>query len=294
MKVLIPILIGLLVVGCGKDKQTTSGQPVSQNETVIEADAESASHSLYGLEEWGNDGVKITIHYLPEDNSFNPFAIETQIGLKLRQAGITVKEKNPSSEINHELTYRNGNGFLYIIIRPVRVSDRVVAYSVIIFPRRQATYEANGKKYHRLMGPKWVYSGIAPAGELGESINKYMDKFLLDYLKANNNKKGPNYFQRPPKRITENSLEDDIAGTYVNGKTKLVFYKDGSVEQFYKGASRKWKWKVTSVENKEIVAFASYFKRMSDGNLLDVALDLGNGRREVYPKEKQKVYRKIK
>ena len=52
MKALISIVIGLLVVGCGKDKQTTSGQPVSQNETVIEADAELASHSLYGLEEW--------------------------------------------------------------------------------------------------------------------------------------------------------------------------------------------------------------------------------------------------
>ncbi len=98
-----------------------------------------------------------------------------------------------------------------------------------------------------------------------------------------------------PLTPEQKALRDSVVGTYVNGKTKLVFYKDGSVEQFYKSASaRKWKWKVTSVENKEIVAFASYLKRMPDGNLLDVALDLGNGRREVYPKEKQKIYKKIK
>ena len=50
------------------------------------------------------------------------------------------------------------------------------------------SFEANSKTYLGVAS-LWDYARIAPASKLGDSIEKYMDKFLLDYIKANPKKK---------------------------------------------------------------------------------------------------------
>ena len=138
--------------------------------------ADRTFFSLNGLEGWGKGGVRILVDdYSKFEKTFDKKAIESQVEFKLRLAGFNIANKS-----NHY--------FFTVNALPVRVRSKVVGYALIIEAKRMVSFEANSRTY---LGAAslWDYARVAPASKLGDSIEKYMDKFLLDYIKANPKKK---------------------------------------------------------------------------------------------------------
>ena len=138
--------------------------------------ANGATYSYTGLEGIAKDGLDILIEgYSKIDKTFDKKAIENQVELKLRLAGIRVNK-------------RAGN-YIYVNARPHPMGVKTGGYAISIEAyRRDVTFEANNKQY-RCDASVWHTGSITPADDLRDSINEHMDEFLLDYLKANPKKK---------------------------------------------------------------------------------------------------------
>ena len=138
--------------------------------------ANGATYSYTGLEGIAPDGLDITIEDYPiKDKTFNEKAIENQVELKLKLAGIRVNT-------------RAGN-YIYVNARPHPMGVKTGGYAISIEAyRRDVTFEANNKQY-RCEASVWDRGSITSADDLRDSINKHMDEFLLAYLKANPKKK---------------------------------------------------------------------------------------------------------
>ena len=138
--------------------------------------ADKKTYSLTGLEGIAPDGLDITIEDYPiKDKTFNEKAIENQVELKLKLAGIRVNT-------------RAGN-YIYVNARPHPMGVKTGGYAISIEAyRRDVTFEANNKQY-RCEASVWDRGSITSADDLRDSINKHMDEFLLAYLKANPKKK---------------------------------------------------------------------------------------------------------
>ena len=146
------------------------------------AAAGKAEKSLNGLEGFANSpfttlvkhGIAVAVEdYSDVDKTFDVKAIKNQIELRLIQSGIKIA---------------NQSGFLHINVQPIPEGAGVVGYVVSIEAKRGVTFEANGKTYEKI-ATVWQDGGLTPVDELRPTINKYTDKFLLDYLKANPKKK---------------------------------------------------------------------------------------------------------
>ena len=138
--------------------------------------ADQTLASLQGLEGWGKGGVRILIDdHSKFEKTFDRKTIEEQVELKLRLAGFRVSD--------------NSNHFFFTVnALPVRVGTRVVGYALIVEAKRKATFKANDKTYQGVAS-LWDFSGITPTSKLTDKIERYMDRFILDYVKANPEKK---------------------------------------------------------------------------------------------------------
>ena len=125
-----------------------------------------------GLEGIAKDGMGILVEELSKlDKTLNKKPIENQVKLRLVQAGIKIN-KDADSRLDINAT-------------PIYVSEKtIMAYVLWAYLSRDVTFEANGKKYERVAAV-WAIHGIYGKDNLREGINTIMDKFLLDYLKAN-------------------------------------------------------------------------------------------------------------
>ena len=133
--------------------------------------------SATGLEGWGKkEGVNISV----EDYShiypfFDVKDISNIVELKLRLAGIKVTDKNSSDEIN-------------ISMMPDMIGGRLFGYTMNIRASRKMHFKYNEKEYAAYGSSNEVYGGkIETNYKL--HIDRYIEKFLLDYLKANPRKK---------------------------------------------------------------------------------------------------------
>ena len=129
--------------------------------------------SFTGLEGWGKkEGVNIVVEdYSNLQKTYDVKAIKNQVELKLRLAGIKIKEASPDCS-------------LYINMMPLIIGDRFLGYHVIIKASRIMRYKYDGKEFIVYGGNTRHYGG-------GMGINyrpifeKHLDQFLIDYLKAN-------------------------------------------------------------------------------------------------------------
>ena len=127
--------------------------------------------SITGLEGIAKDGMRIVIEdYSKFDKEFDKKAILNQVKLRLLQAGIKVNG-TPSAS------------YFLINANPVVFGGEVIGYTLRIEAKRSVTFAANGKIYGQLGVPVWKAGG--QVHRLTGHIDRYMDKFLLDYLKAN-------------------------------------------------------------------------------------------------------------
>ena len=138
--------------------------------------ADQALASLKGLEGWGTGGVRILVDdHSKFEKTFDRKTIEEQVELRLRLAGLRVSD--------------NSNHFFFTVnALPVRVGNRVVGYALIVEAKRKATFEANDKTYQGVAS-LWDIAGVTPASKLTDKIERYMDRFIQDYVKANPAKK---------------------------------------------------------------------------------------------------------
>ena len=125
----------------------------------------------------GKKGVRITVEdYSKDDKNFPLKAIRTKVELRLLQAGIKGSGKGSGQDI-------------LINAQPIKDGSGVTGYAFQIKPRRIMEFKAldnSGKVVTYLtVASSKVYGGICGASRLIPSIDKNMDKFLLDYLKAN-------------------------------------------------------------------------------------------------------------
>ena len=133
-----------------------------------------AKGSSTGLEGIAKDGIKISIIDYRDsilDYGDRKKEMENQVGLELRLAEIKVnKDASNHIVVNAQpVLPKNGKAYLY---------------TVSVSARRRMTYQANGKQYW-FIATVWDKTGINSPEKLRETINEHMDKFLLDYLKAN-------------------------------------------------------------------------------------------------------------
>ena len=69
-----------------------------------------------------------------------------------------------------------------------KIGERLFGYALTIKPQRRMTFKYNGKEYAAYGSSNYNYGGnISP--NYRPNIERYMDKLLLDYLKANPKKK---------------------------------------------------------------------------------------------------------
>jgi len=126
--------------------------------------------SVTGLEGIAESGLKIVVEgYSYPDNTFNKEAVENQVKLRLVQAGIKLGA--------------GLDAYLNIYAQPY---NSYINLNIQV--RRKVTFEANGKTYRKVV-TVWETGGAVGKDKLRDEINRLMDKFLLDYLKANPKKK---------------------------------------------------------------------------------------------------------
>ena len=161
MKILLTVLFCLSLPLIGADKKLT--------------------YSHTGLEGIAKDGIVVIVEdYSKYDKTFDKKAIENQIKLRLIQAEVKVVPAVSKVSLKPSLS----SGFYLRIIAQPHPLGTKYGYSGRVKAVRTVTFEANGKKYYK-SATVWDSGAIEPSGKLREGLNKHMDKFLLDYLKAN-------------------------------------------------------------------------------------------------------------
>jgi len=136
-----------------------------------------AKPSSTGLEGIAKNGIKIYVEdYSDKDKDFDKEAIENQVKLRLIQAGVKVNAKTT-------FLARSSDTHLYINAFPYA---NYTMFNMQVM--RWVIIPANGKTYRKRCSVWSLGSGFGK-NRLRESINEDMDKFLLDYLKANPKKK---------------------------------------------------------------------------------------------------------
>ena len=139
--------------------------------------ADKPIYSRTGLEGWGKEGgVYIWVEdYSDGYKSFDLKAIKNLVELKLRLAGIKITQAPPSHTI-------------YINMHPIQLRERLIGYHLKIEPQRILTFKYNKKEYTSYGSCNMGYGGVSPIN-YRPFLEKQMDGFLLDYLKANPKKK---------------------------------------------------------------------------------------------------------
>ena len=162
--------------------------------------AEKLNFSKNGLEGWGKkEGVAVIVEdYSKHDKTFDKKAIENQVKLRLLQAGIKVNDDSGAYIYINALPYHN-----YIKLN--------------VKARRLVTFTVNGKIYSKVVSV-WDFGSIFGKSHLRDSINEDMDKFLLDYLKAN-----PKKNEDPPK-------PSQISDEQLTKQLKLLGFSDKEIE----------------------------------------------------------------
>ena len=136
--------------------------------------------SLTGLEGWAKadptqnkpEGVSIRVEdYSKRDKAFDVKAIENQVELKLRLAGIKIHKVVTADRI-------------YINMQPIELGGRVVGYYLLIEPSRKMTFKHKGKSYVSYVAKLTKYGGATPP-KYKEALDDWLNRLLLDYLKAN-------------------------------------------------------------------------------------------------------------
>ena len=134
--------------------------------------ADRPKYSLTGLEGIGKEGMRIDISGSISKalQVGDPKVVENQIELKLRLAEIKVD---------------NDTKFLpWLEISALHIGAETQKDYIFLKASRLITYEANGIKY-TMRAIVWGDTAISNKDGLREPIHELMDRFLLDYLKAN-------------------------------------------------------------------------------------------------------------
>lgn len=135
--------------------------------------------SSTGLEGIGESGMLVVVNdYSEQDKTFDVKAIQNQVALRLAQAGIKVYEEYD----------RRNSGWIVFKAEPLAPTGNNLYYFSLEANRR-VQFEANGKTYKLPSATVWSKGGSVGKERLRDGINKLMDSFLLDYLKANPKKK---------------------------------------------------------------------------------------------------------
>ena len=147
--------------------------------------ADKPLRSPNGLEGWGKkDGVNVLPPKLTPDELTFGGTTAAKIGLLKEQIANQVKLRFILLGIKVTDHFPSKN-YLSIHETPRKtVSGRVDLCLLNIEAKRPMTFEANGKTY-KMKATVWAIRSILPPSRLRQTINEYMDEFLLDYLKAN-------------------------------------------------------------------------------------------------------------
>ena len=163
-KLLLLLLVGFNANGADKPFKPLTGIEKENFELLTKGPL----RSFTGLE--GLDGLFISVHD-HSDKGIDKKAIENQVKLRLLQAGVLAKDV----------------GSAYINIKALPYHDLII---LNIQVRRGVTFKANGRTYHNV-ATVYDLGSIFGKSLLREQINKHIDAFLLDYLKANPKKTEP-------------------------------------------------------------------------------------------------------
>jgi len=140
---------------------------------------EKLIYSKTGLEGWGKadptqakkEGVEILVEdYSNKVKTFDVKAIENQVELKLRLAGIKVD--------------KDAGDKLYINMMPVAFEGRIIGYALQVRPTRRMVFKHKEKIYVCFVTSHKIYSGTTPL-KYREELDEWLDDLLLNYLKAN-------------------------------------------------------------------------------------------------------------
>jgi len=137
-----------------------------------------SKYSDTGLEGWGKSKVFLNLSALTLINAFQKQAVRNKIELRLRQADIPLVNR-ANEDIATDLQFA-----LMVHITPVIVNSNIAGYSVSIKPERRVVYSDNIGITYWSFAAFGNYSGVS-SDKLIPFIDSLMDKFLLDYLKAN-------------------------------------------------------------------------------------------------------------
>jgi hypothetical protein len=311
MKVLIPILIGLLVVGCGKNKQTTTEDPTPTTNTnkadgITEKPAEKlTAKEVTEVMAWEIGTWEVKGRGMPVGGE--PQAIEMTMEARWKETDKSVEYKFTMEESGKTVSYFGHKKY---------DADKGV------FIYRSKWGENPETTSHERYNPKTrtFYSESLPAtpptGLKSTAIHKRIgnDKTeqklevregirLVYSHEIVSVRVGGNQTTKKKEPVTK----EDIVGTYElkidKDTTRLVFQKNGvvetySIERQVKKLEADGKWKMVDgkihvEESEEGKSWVKVYRINKGGSITYISYIMGAERRD-WPKEHQDTYKKIK
>jgi hypothetical protein len=152
--------------------------------------AEKPIPSKHGLEGWGKkDGVEIVMFQrrLELQPPIDYDGIKKQVELKLLLGKIKIKDRDKKA-VEKDIKSGSMSDWLLVNIMPITEGKVVRMYRINIEAKRKMFFEYNGKRYacdsasNKIAQVTWVHQAEK---DLIPIVEKIMDSFLVDYLKAN-------------------------------------------------------------------------------------------------------------
>jgi hypothetical protein len=276
MKVLIPILIGLLVVGCGKKESTSTSEKVSKTASAIEPTWETPPPTEPYIAKRNlkpEDVIGIYEKQVEEGNIFRiVFLKEGSMefyskGEKLDEDSVLGSNKWRIEGSEIRTSNKDGNGVIYTIENN---GDLTLSGLFGVLNGRINYSKDELDTYNRVKGAKPT-SGKKETPSKDEDNNSTTSK--------------------PAKELT---LEEKFVGSYEWGETgKVHFLENGKAELYIDGKRTfEWKWKIVGNEVHAAGDLVAVYRIETTGDLTQIA-EIEGGKRTDFPKG-QMTLKKIK
>ena len=276
MKVLIPILIGLLVVGCGKKESTSTSEKVSKTASAIEPTWETPPPTEPYIAKRNlkpEDVIGIYEKQVEEGNIFRiVFLKEGSMefyskGEKLDEDSVLGSNKWRIEGSEIRTSNKDGNGVIYTIENN---GDLTLSGLFGVLNGRINYSKDELDTYNRVKGAKPT-SGKKETPSKDEDNNSTTSK--------------------PAKELT---LEEKFVGSYEWGETgKVHFLENGKAELYIDGKRTfELKWKIVGNEVHAAGDLVAVYRIETNGDLTQIA-EIEGGKRTDFPKG-QMTLKKIK
>jgi hypothetical protein len=276
MKILIPILIGLLVVGCGKKESTSTSEKVSKTASAIEPTWETPPPTEPYIAKRNlkpEDVIGIYEKQVEEGNIFRiVFLKEGSMefyskGEKLDEDSVLGSNKWRIEGSEIRTSNKDGNGVIYTIENN---GDLTLSGLFGVLNGRINYSKDELDTYNRVKGAKPT-SGKKETPSKDEDNNSTTSK--------------------PAKELT---LEEKFVGSYEWGETgKVHFLENGKAELYIDGKRTfEWKWKIVGNEVHAAGDLVAVYRIETTGDLTQIA-EIEGGKRTDFPKG-QMTLKKIK